>query len=277
MKFNEIHPFVRYARIVDSSVSNDMLKPYDCRLFYMLSGNAIIFADDAIYNLSPHDVLIINAGTKYRITTESDFEILAFNFDYTLESSDIALPVPPDSPDHFDEESIISLVSFSDYPEFNSVVYIENMETGIEFLFSAHSEYKKNLLLADSVSSAYLSQFLSMCLRKKEGSSAVNNSKANSIIAFVQQNISTNITNIEIAKKFNYHPNYINTIIRSETGMSLHKYLIHIRIRRAIELLETTDLPISEIASETGFCDISYFSNYFKKITGRAPKYYRKK
>lgn len=278
MKFSEIHPFLRFARIVDSSVANSTLKPYDCRLFYVLNGAPQILIQDTLYTLSANDTIIINAGTKYRIIADNNnFKILAFNFDYNFENCHLSLPIPPDFAENFDESNIISPVSFSDFPEFNTVVYIENTKIGSELLFSAFDEYKKKLLMSDSISSSYISRFLALCVRKKEDSAYTENNTASKIISYVQQNIGNNITNIEIAQKFNYHPNYINTLIRSKTGMPLHKYLIHIRIQHAIELLETTDMSISEISQKAGFCDISYFSNYFKKVTGRSPKFYRKK
>lgn len=47
------------------------------------------------------------------------------------------------------------------------------------------------------------------------------------------------------------------------------------RLKRAAVLLETTDLPITQIALETGFCDQSYFSRQFRRLYRCAPGEYR--
>jgi AraC-like DNA-binding protein len=60
------------------------------------------------------------------------------------------------------------------------------------------------------------------------------------------------------------------------TGSSLHQYLLNYRISMAIELIESTYGSITDIAYQVGFKDISHFSKYFKKKTGRAPSEFRR-
>lgn len=55
------------------------------------------------------------------------------------------------------------------------------------------------------------------------------------------------------------------------------KYIMNVRINAACELLVSTDLPISEIALETGFCDQSHFTNRFVQSKGMPPSHYRKR
>ena len=106
MKLCEIHPFVRYARIVDKSQTNMLSVPYDCRLFYILEGDADIFVKNLKFSLSQNDAIIINAGTKYRITTDSDdLKILALKFDYTFENSHLNIPIPPELSGNFKKKT----------------------------------------------------------------------------------------------------------------------------------------------------------------------------
>ena len=53
------------------------------------------------------------------------------------------------------------------------------------------------------------------------------------------------------------------------------KYLTSVRIRRARELLETTDYTVSEIGALVGYDNPLYFSRIFKKQTGVSPAGYR--
>lgn len=59
------------------------------------------------------------------------------------------------------------------------------------------------------------------------------------------------------------------------TGQSPHQYHQNLRLERAKELLESTVLNIDEIADQTGFESVYYFSKLFKKKTGTSPKHYR--
>jgi AraC-like DNA-binding protein len=61
------------------------------------------------------------------------------------------------------------------------------------------------------------------------------------------------ITNQTIAERFHYHPDHINRIVLSYTGMTLKQYIINLRIRRAVDLLINTDADISSIASSIGY------------------------
>ena len=48
------------------------------------------------------------------------------------------------------------------------------------------------------------------------------------------------------------------------------------RVKRAAELLENTDLPMQKVGEEVGFSDQNYFSRIFKKYNGVSPLNYRK-
>jgi AraC-like DNA-binding protein len=58
---------------------------------------------------------------------------------------------------------------------------------------------------------------------------------------------------------------------KQSTGVTPHGYLLQRRVERAQELLVRTDLPLSEIALETGFADHSHFARKFRRLTGISP------
>lgn len=63
---------------------------------------------------------------------------------------------------------------------------------------------------------------------------------------------------------------------RDFTGVSPIDYLIRLRLDNARILLEETNLPISEIAELTGFCDNNYLIKNFRLRYGITPGKYRK-
>ncbi|MEP7278479.1 MAG: AraC family transcriptional regulator [Bacteroidota bacterium] len=63
--------------------------------------------------------------------------------------------------------------------------------------------------------------------------------------------------------------------VKNYTGFSPLHYLINIRIAEAIKLLKNTDMHVTDIALETGFCSSQHFATTFKKLTGYTPRQFR--
>lgn len=61
------------------------------------------------------------------------------------------------------------------------------------------------------------------------------------------------------------------------TGESPHQYHLSLRLNRAKDLLTSTILNVNEIAAQTGFDSVFYFSKLFKKKNGVSPKHFRDK
>ncbi|HEV2319342.1 MAG TPA: AraC family transcriptional regulator [Verrucomicrobiae bacterium] len=61
------------------------------------------------------------------------------------------------------------------------------------------------------------------------------------------------------------------------TGLSPHQYLLELRLVRARSLLSETELPVKEIALQTGFEDELYFSRLFRQKLNLTPSQWRKR
>ncbi|MGI6195599.1 MAG: helix-turn-helix domain-containing protein [Eubacteriales bacterium] len=64
-------------------------------------------------------------------------------------------------------------------------------------------------------------------------------------------------------------------IFKKEFGSTPYDYLLENRIKQAKTLLKNTNLRIKDIAYQTGFSDEHYFSDLFRKKTGKTPLSYR--
>ena len=64
-------------------------------------------------------------------------------------------------------------------------------------------------------------------------------------------------------------------LFRTKLGRSVGKEIIRQKITLARKLLEETEKPIKEIASATGFCNIAYFVNTFRREIGETPRRHR--
>lgn len=90
-------------------------------------------------------------------------------------------------------------------------------------------------------------------------------------IKYIQDHYTQNITLQELATMANVSKYYFCNIFKEFTGQTFKDYLNHLRINKAIELLSTTDIPVTEIAFLCGFNDSNYFSRKFHQITGKTP------
>ncbi|MFC5653829.1 helix-turn-helix domain-containing protein [Paenibacillus solisilvae] len=78
-----------------------------------------------------------------------------------------------------------------------------------------------------------------------------------------------------LAARHSLNERYLNQIFKSATGTTLGKYILSIRIEGAKRLLETTSMPITEIAIAAGFYDGAHFSKTFKASETMTPQEYR--
>ena len=81
---------------------------------------------------------------------------------------------------------------------------------------------------------------------------------------------------VKLAKKFGLSTRSLERLFQETLNMTPIRYLGEQRLRRSMELLRNTSLPISEIALKTGFFDSAYFSKCFSIRFGRSPRSYRK-
>ncbi|MFD1954870.1 helix-turn-helix domain-containing protein [Paenibacillus thailandensis] len=70
---------------------------------------------------------------------------------------------------------------------------------------------------------------------------------------------------------------YLSTYIKEKTGKTFSDHLHDVRVRKAQELLVTTNQTIHDIASQVGYVNFSSFNRMFKKHTGLTPGEYRKR
>lgn len=81
----------------------------------------------------------------------------------------------------------------------------------------------------------------------------------------------------QIADKINMSPTYLGRLFKKNTLKSVADYINDVRMEKATHFLQTTDLPINEVAEKSGFTSSNYFYAIFKKEYGVTPNEYRKR
>lgn len=96
------------------------------------------------------------------------------------------------------------------------------------------------------------------------------------VIQYIQRNYRNgNITISEIANALSLTPAYLCQLFKKETGQTINDYCNAYKIEKAKQLLTDRTIKLLEVASETGYNDVKYFTRTFKRITGITPSVYR--
>lgn len=92
---------------------------------------------------------------------------------------------------------------------------------------------------------------------------------------YIMANYKSDISLDDVSRNVDISPYYFSKIFKESTGQTFIDYLTGIRIEKAKDLLENTDLSMKEICSEVGYSNPNYFSRIFKKNTGVSPTEYK--
>lgn len=73
-----------------------------------------------------------------------------------------------------------------------------------------------------------------------------------------------------------FNTNYFSSLFKKEAGLTFLEYLTEVRMKKAKELLQETNMNVATICEEVGYSDSKYFTKCFTKYTNLKPNQYRK-
>jgi AraC-like DNA-binding protein len=95
-------------------------------------------------------------------------------------------------------------------------------------------------------------------------------------VALISREFNRRLSIADLARSVSMSPSHFNRTFKGHFGVTPHQYLRRVRLMAACDLLATTDLSMSAVASETGYYDQSHFANDFVREWDVAPSLYRK-
>lgn len=103
----------------------------------------------------------------------------------------------------------------------------------------------------------------------------IHDQLVHAIKCYITEHLSGDLSITNLSAQFGYNQSYISRIFKQVTKQALSQFIKLERLARAKELLRCTTLPIREIAEQTGFGTVQYFTMTFRKEIGITPKVYR--
>ncbi|MBR2971587.1 MAG: PocR ligand-binding domain-containing protein [Clostridia bacterium] len=103
-----------------------------------------------------------------------------------------------------------------------------------------------------------------------------NESIGRLIKKFIKGNIAGKLTLNELARNLHCSTVTLTEHFKREFGITINEYITSKRMEHSERLMLSTDKPLREIATLSGFADVEYFSRTFKKHHGISPALWRK-
>lgn len=96
------------------------------------------------------------------------------------------------------------------------------------------------------------------------------------VISYIQNHYDQDLSLEILAEQFHFHPNYLSRRFKERTSMSLHRYLLRVRMNHAYQDIVYTKDNIVDIAYRHGFKQLRSFNRLFKEMYDCTPSEYRK-
>jgi AraC-like DNA-binding protein len=113
--------------------------------------------------------------------------------------------------------------------------------------------------------------------KEAEEQQAYDQERINPVFAYLVENFRNQVSLDEVASVANMTPNAFCKFFKRITRKTFMETVITYRLNYAIQQLVQTDYPISQVAFESGFGDVSHFYKTFKQKMKMSPLSYRKR
>ena len=150
-------------------------------------------------------------------------------------------------------------------------------------IFEQLCEYEKSALQIDKIKlHSLILDLVHMLARdsrrqnSRVGEGYSNREVIEKVIRYIKSNLDSDLSLEAVSAYANLSTIHFHNCFKSATGRTLHDYVEEKRIKRAMDLLLTTDMTLTEIAFACGFSSQSYFSYVFKRRMKMTPREYAK-
>ncbi len=150
------------------------------------------------------------------------------------------------------------------------IAYGINLQDNVDYLFD-YSNYEKIETFTEKLVLLFEKIIYTINQKDKRYSQLIQKTIRIINTSFHKSDISV----AYLASYVNVSPSYLSSIFNREVEMSVSQYLTELRISKAKQLLEETNMLISDISLSVGYCNKRYFTDVFKKKVGCTPKDYR--
>lgn len=240
-------------------------RPKGCNefiLIYCIDGNGSITIDENLFKIPPNTFFIIEKGKRhtYKADKKDPWSIYWMHYSgrqasylykkFVAQNDGQAISIPFNQNRVFEFDYMFSVLKLG---------YTDQI-----------FEYSSMLL------HKLLGSFIYYSLKSTNNPEISKEEIANRIKQYLNDNIHESLTLHQIEREFSKSSSTLFTIFKERTGYSIMHFFSLIKIQKACEYINLTDLSIKEISYKLDYQDPLYFSRVFKKFMGVSPLQYKK-
>lgn len=157
-------------------------------------------------------------------------------------------------------------------------IAMKNYQIDIGDLDKGDSPLYQQVLAMESIDEAkswFMSLAANLCSCISKVRQKKHREEISKLLDYIKDHYFEDITLKWAAEYVHMSESHLSRVFKDETGKNFIEYLTDIRMKRAAELLRTTDMPSFLIAQKVGYDNINYFGRIFKKETGMSPSHYK--
>ena len=109
-----------------------------------------------------------------------------------------------------------------------------------------------------------------------ENDTSGRNTVEKEMVSYIQQNFTGKISLRKFGEQFHLSEKYISRYFKEHFHITLSQYVTYLRLEHAKQLLQDTDIPVTDVAMQSGYQNVSYFIRSFQKAYAVSPLKYRK-
>jgi AraC-like DNA-binding protein len=233
-------------------------------LFYFLTGKSVFSINKKEYHALKDACFIVPPKALHALQKVSGETLTAFEIKFTV--SDI----------HFLEHLDLSRMAFTGNEFVKTLItyIVDNGRSRVPYTMHCVNNYLGTLLI-------YLSGGKSKKEQKKDIVSLFTDTEGFSkttvsIIIYIERNYMNKISLSSIAAYVKRNKNYICSLFKKETGITIADYINYVRIIEAARHFSYSDIDISNVCARVGFINVSHFTRTFKNFMGMSPRVYRR-
>lgn len=241
-------------------------------IYYLLEGKRRYFINHSLYDVLPHDIILVNKGDIHQTQgCSSDDKHVR----YLITFSDSLLN---GLGSEFDKDFLMKIFE-------NKKIHVpESMQNAFNMLLhKAETKIKQQDTYSQYIAKLNFLELL-VDMNKFSAKSSyplmddltVYENSIQEVCRYICNYYNKPISLDQMAKIAYMSPTYFSKKFKRVTGFGFNEYLNNVRIKMATNLLMETQLSITEIATFCGYQDSNYFGDVFKKIIGISPNKYRK-
>ncbi len=243
------------------------------QILFLVKGEAVLYLNGKKFNVKDLDFIYINKMDKHKLIPDLNTSIV-----YVLEFDPALLKNKKlDSISEFynnlnDENKIISI----DSPNLSKVILnLKDMLYEIQYKYEDYQLFLENRLV-DILLLIKRHYIIKEPEFNQTDEDEYNKNIIKNVLDYIETHYYEKLTLDTIAHTAHLSKRQFTRIFKKVTGITFVEYLNNIRIKKAQEMLSTSNNEIIYVCFETGFNDLSYFYRLFKKYTGLTPKEYLK-